>query len=524
MNKLRVLIVEDTPSMSDMLLKRLDDITKFKVELRSEADGAVRLAKSEHFDVLFIDLDLRDSPKDQPFFEGIGVCEEVRKSLKEAVIVMYSGWINRGEEGSFQDYYRCVEAGADEILSRTELFVLPAKELTEKIEKWVKDKKVALKAKSEASVVFDTDIRTSAAKETYRAETLEAIVLQCAPEMKHFEVKALQAGYSGSAILRVSAKDKSDSLGDLRLILKVGRSQFALEDELRRRPKPGSRYEAHSAFPNAQAIINHDGVYAIYIREVREKILLRAFLTQPAAKGDRSMLSKVVTDLLVAPAQEAKPWEDFDLQDDAYQFKASASSEVSDFLNDAGTWKHALQRADLDAIKTVKQFVDTVIQGRWGFTMAKRHAAQLHGDFHCRNVFVTHGEAPVLIDFGRSTVYPRLFDFAALDTDLIISVMDSGNGVDHDFKKVNLWLRRATALFPFDKAPQSKQAPGKIHLLRHILVSQMTTKLKSVSPSEYGEALLFQLLRYLRFENITPAKKILATHIMALLAKRVGIL
>ena len=177
MNKLRILIVEDTPSMSDMLLKRLDDVSKFKVELRSEADGAARLAKSERFDVIFIDLDLTSPPKDQPFFEGIGVCEEVRKTLRDAVIVIYSGWITRGDEGSFQDYDRCVDAGADEILSRTELFVLPGKELTEKIEKWVKDKKASLRANSEATVIFDPGIRTLAAKETYRTDTLESTAI-----------------------------------------------------------------------------------------------------------------------------------------------------------------------------------------------------------------------------------------------------------------------------------------------------------------------------------------------------------
>ena len=342
--------------------------------------------------------------------------------------------------------------------------------------------------------------------------------------VKYCEVKALQAGYSGAAILRVKAKDKSDAPDGIRLIVKVSRSQFALEDELKRRPKTGSRYEASSAFPNTQPIIQQDGVYAIYIREVREKLLLRTFLEKPEAKGDHSLLGKVVTDLLIAPAQEAKPWEDFDLQADAYQFRASALSDISDFLEDAAKWKRILERADLIAIKSAQKFVDTLIEARWGFAITKRHAAHLHGDFHCRNVFVAVGEAPVLIDFGRSTVYPRLFDIAALDADLIISVMDAANGVDLDFKKINAWLRRVTTCFPFAVAPSNKSHNGKTQLLRHILLTQMTGKLKTVLPAEYSEALLFQLLRYLRFDSVTPAKKILAVRMIALLTNRLGIL
>jgi len=130
----------------------------------------------------------------------------------------------------------------------------------------------------------------------------------------------------------------------------------------------------------------------------------------------------------------------------------------------------------------------------------------------------------VLIDFGRSDIYPRLFDFAALDTDLIISVMDSGKGGDHADTNIAKWIRRVTKSFPFVQKKTLAQPNTRIELLRTTLLAQMTSKLKSVSPSEYGEVLIFHMLRYLRFQNIPSAKKILAVHIIAKLAKQLGLL
>ena len=52
--------------------------------------------------------------------------------------------------------------------------------------------------------------------------------------------------------------------------------------------------------------------------------------------------------------------------------------------------------------------------------------------------------SPLLIDFGRSDVYPRLFDFAALDVDLILSLMDHRSGLDQDFSRIGGWLDHVT--------------------------------------------------------------------------------
>jgi hypothetical protein len=78
--------------------------------------------------------------------------------------------------------------------------------------------------------------------------------------MNHFKIAALQAGYSGAAILRVTAAQSPDFAAAIHLVVKLSKSQFALEDELQRRPVPGSHYDAKAVAPDGREVIERDGV------------------------------------------------------------------------------------------------------------------------------------------------------------------------------------------------------------------------------------------------------------------------
>jgi hypothetical protein len=116
-----------------------------------------------------------------------------------------------------------------------------------------------------------------------------------------------------------------------------------------------------------------------------------------------------------------------------------------------------------------------------------------------------------------------LFDFAALDTDLLLSVIDSSKGADHDFKNVDRWFSEITTSFPYT-SKTDMNAATKPAWLRHKLLSEMVKELPSVLAAEYAETLVFHFLRYLRFGNITLPKKILATRLIANLTKKFGLL
>jgi len=531
MKILNILIVDDNPEWSRALLKRLGDRNKFRTHLRAEADGAIEISATEQFDVAFIDLDLSGPPKpgeerrdpsvvaDLPVLEGIDVCSKVHDNQRNALIVIYSAHIRPG----FPYIPQCKSAGADEILSRTELLTLSSVDLADKIAQWIAAKKSA-KSVDNSHFDYDSSLRTQALIETFGSDNLEALFLQGIPNSKYFQVSALQAGYSGAGVVRIKASSNANFADSAHLVAKISRSDFSLADELKRRPVPGSHFDSNAKVPHSSSVVQNGGLYAIFLPEVRNMVLLREFLAERAKNGDNAKLKRIVEDLLILPAKEAIPWKEFGGEAASYQFRVAACSELSEFLDESSKWTGLLRKQDIRCIQVAQQFLESMVNGHWAFTATDRHVAKLHGDFHCRNVFLSPKDGPLLIDFGRSDYYPRLFDFAALDSDLIISVISSGNGRDYSFSDIDKWGKAATALFPFANRCSVGSPRTRAEILRNILLEEMNAKLKNVTPLEYAEVLLFQMLRYVRFPNIPPPKKILALHIISQLAKQFGFL
>jgi hypothetical protein len=117
----------------------------------------------------------------------------------------------------------------------------------------------------------------------------------------------------------------------------------------------------------------------------------------------------------------------------------------------------------------------------------------------------------------------NLFDCAALDADLILSVLDSGDGKDHKVANVEKWFQDVTKLFPFAEPSSELKATTKVGWLRQALLSGIVRELPSALPIEYAETLVFQYLRYLRFPNITFPKKVLAARLIHFLTKKYGL-
>jgi len=525
MKKLRILIVEDDSENPGALLDRLPS-GRFENHTRPNAPTALDLVKEgPRFDVAFVDLQLTNAPKDSAHFEGIRVAESIRKLHPETVIVVYSGHITRGKESAFLDYQACIEAGADAVFSRRQLFSTGADTLAKWIDEWIQKRRDGSSAR--LHVEFDESLRTQAALEIFPRATLEPLLGDCVQPRKFIRVEALQAGWSGAAIFRVCAADDAGFASPIRLIVKLLRgSRFPLEGELQRQPAPGSLLGSVGASPLPDHIFERDGVYAIQIPEVRDRKLLRKFLTRPGlSPQDKTTLKRLVQELLVKPAQEAQPWKGFNVDREAYRFSATAGCDIVDFLTEAAKWNAVLTDRDSQAISTVEAFVQRMLAGHWNFTVENRHAVRLHGDFHCRNVFVAPNDSPVLIDFGRTDVYPRLFDFAALDADILLSVMHHGSGMEHDFRKIQGWFEESVNTFPFTTTRHDSQlAPtSKATFLRQTLLGEITGKLKAVTAAEYRETLLFQLLRYLRFPSVPLAKKVLAVRLAEALIQDLGL-
>ncbi len=107
MSRHRILIVEDSPTMRQLLvfaLKRLQNVEV--VEARDGMDG-LRKVTSDHFDLALVDINM-------PVMDGLKLIHLIRdeESLKAMPIVVIT------TEGAEEDRTRALALGADEYLTK----------------------------------------------------------------------------------------------------------------------------------------------------------------------------------------------------------------------------------------------------------------------------------------------------------------------------------------------------------------------------------------------------------------------
>ncbi len=107
MERKQVLIVEDSPTMRQLLifaLRRLKDVDI--VEAQDGMDG-LRKVSSDHFDLALIDINM-------PVMDGLKLISLVRgdENLKDIPIVVIT------TEGAKEDRERALNLGADEYLTK----------------------------------------------------------------------------------------------------------------------------------------------------------------------------------------------------------------------------------------------------------------------------------------------------------------------------------------------------------------------------------------------------------------------
>ena len=107
MSKFRILIVEDSPTMRQLLvfaLRRLKDVEI--VEAQDGMDG-LRKVSSDHFDIALIDINM-------PVMDGLKLIRLMRdeESLKQIPIIVVT------TEGADEDRERALALGANEYLTK----------------------------------------------------------------------------------------------------------------------------------------------------------------------------------------------------------------------------------------------------------------------------------------------------------------------------------------------------------------------------------------------------------------------
>src|SRR5207248_1153220 len=143
-------------------------------------------------------------------------------------------------------------------------------------------------------------------------------------------------------------------------------------------------------------------------------------------QSDGRVFKDMVSGLLVRPAKEATSQSGANTRQ---LLGFSAGSQMLQVLDAMSTWKTNVTGVTLADVKLVRKFLERSLSGHWTICGNCR-VARLHGDFHSRNIFVSPTSGAIVIDFARSAEFPRLLDFAALEADLLLSVLCSKDGED----------------------------------------------------------------------------------------------
>ena len=438
-----VLLVEDNPTISSMLRDTLAQIPGVEVKLATQPSTAHELIKATSFGVALIDLKLMQSPETGPgkaIYNGIQLGEVISNKSSGTVIVMYSGDIVPGNEASFSRYADCLDAGADYVVARETLTSKGASAFGKAITEWIQKK--GGEAELARPLQHERDWNTLAVIEDIGKECLAQLIHLAIPVMARDCVRALRPGYSGAYILWIASSTNGSNY-DVETILKVSKSPWPLQEELRRLPTVGSALDLHSVTPHT-GCVEWNGWYAIGIRPVKGAVLLREFLLKSKTKqGDKRLFGDMICDLLVPSAQVAKPPPQGSKRLLGYQ----SGIQILESLDEIAGWTAVTGSVRQREVQLVKKFIERSLNGHWN-VCGNHHIARLHGDFHCRNVFVCPTARAVLIDFGRSADYPRLLDFAALEVDLLLSLFRSPGGADLQFNKLDQWYAFVCAGLP----------------------------------------------------------------------------
>jgi hypothetical protein len=155
--------------------------------------------------------------------------------------------------------------------------------------------------------------------------------------------------------------------------------------------------------------------------------------------GDtRRLMGRVVHEVLVPRAAVGAPAGALDIGSEAARLRFRVlweAAAVLDFLTHA---HRMLGQHDRKEAGRVGAFIDRLAADDLGLLPEGPLWAWQHGDFHARNVLVGDDARPLLVDVAKACVLPRLFDFATLQIDTMMRVLDGGCGEDWDWSKLNL--------------------------------------------------------------------------------------
>jgi len=495
------------------------------ISLAGTESAAMAFCKKESFGAIFIDLKLTP-PSDpaisevSPNYQGIQLGSRIRDMDTDVLIVMYSADIELKRESDFKFYDDCLASGADKVISREWMVSAAPVLIAKQISAWRQE--CLAKRRGNVDFSHSSNIHMKAMIEKLGGQSvLHDILRHTLPELASHAVEPVSGGYSGALVISVESKSTADGPADAWNFIKISKSEFSLHDELRRRPYQGTVLDTRSVTPRIQASKKIHDWHAFSVAAVRNAGSLEEFVSSRTLNArNKSPLKKLVSTLLIQPASISRI-ENSTEPKRALLFRYVFLAEVLDSLDDIMRFSKTQYDIVVPKVDDVHRFVSGLGEGYFPLGLNNTRVASLHGDFHCRNVLLPKNGEAVLIDFGRADIYPRLFDIANLEVDLVVRVLGNDSGDSWNTGNLELWTTDLQSYWPLSS--DESRPEDCISYLRSRLHEALRNDIESVSKREYAEALVFHLLRYVRFPSIPFPKRALCVEWITSLLKQFGI-
>lgn len=505
MNKYQILVVDDdlkqVNSIADILEK-----TKFDVKTVIP-DAAENMTNLNSFDLILIDMHFT---KDGNDYGGQHFAFKVREKTKAPSIILYSGKFEPTKDGN-QEKVKSYKNSVDDIVTREELASKTPDELNQFILSSIEKKRKEIN--NTVRLEIENNIRSLAAEEQISKTTIVKIVNALMPNSEKVELQALKTGFSGAIILRLRGNDRKTNQR-LDIILKLSKGESSLELEVERKPIEGTNFNYHGVFP--RDLTEVDGWSVTYMNYIPNAISLRKFLIEKRISiTNKKIIQRIIDIIAIEPIKSLSAQKEENVLAVSNYSTALLIEEELDLI---AKFSKKNYKQIAQSISLIKAYLNMVIEGRRKFKST--YFTKQHGDLHTENVLISSHDEIKIIDFGKSTVLPRLFDIAALDVDLVLNVIFVDSDEQFSFKKIDNWMEIALCSFPFEKKTKTVAVKKSLAIdFRNQLLLKLCNEVEDVTKNEYAEVLLFQYLRYLKFTAIPIPRRILAIKIIENLIK-----
>lgn len=505
-----ILIIEDTGYTSGTFQEKLTN-PSITLELVASPVAARHSISEKNHDIYLVDLKL--DPKEKQHYHGIDLIGFIHKKDRNALIIAYTNETKSRQNKDIDLEKSCINAGADYFKSTVSLTTQDSNKLIEYLYQLRDEKLKTIREKF--SFKTEEDNRTKAFLEIIQEETLIRIVDKFSPEMADYKVRAIQSGFSGASLIELMCKSQKHIREyDVIKIIKLAKQLNILEEELRRKPSLGSYYHNISKLPNDK-IEKIDSWWCFELPKIQDLIELSKYLLSDDKKDHqlKDVFDNFVDIGLVNPAKKDFPNHQTTI---AAEFNLSYyfGSQLIEILDEILKYDKLLNNNDLSKVANILYIIRAMLDNKLDLLSSNSRLAFLHGDFHCNNIFVAQNKDPLIIDFGRSSILPRLFDFANLNVDLIVQRFDYLGGKFHDLALIDDWTDLLLKQYPYSNLGEFDHKNDNVLYLIKILQESMVTQLDNVSKREYAEVLVFNFLRYLRFPTVPIPKKVLIIRLL----------